>query len=239
MTKELQNGGLAAPASHQPVQPIVSDSLDYQLWQIIQKASSSRQENAQKEQIVQQLCAEHTLLRKEIRDLKEQQDAIKSKLGKALEEQGKLLTEQETLELELTATQKENKELRQWACRFPENAQGPSADTETDKKTEQQLLDCQVIAEQHAQDSRLLQEENKGLRERLKAFEERGKGLSEDFEQFEAQDNLLRENGLLRQKYEDVRRELVGYFPDLQEDAGNLSLILAENAGRAKRKKRN
>ncbi|KAL5884449.1 hypothetical protein ACKVWC_003421 [Pyricularia oryzae] len=232
MTKELQNGGLAAPVSHQPVQPIVSDSVDYQLWQIIQKASSSRQENAQKEQRVQQLWAEHTSLRKEIRDLKEQQDAIKSKLGKALEEQ-------KTLELKLTATQKENKELRQWACRFPENAQGPSADTETDKKTEQQLLDCQVIAEQHAQDSRLLQEENKGLRERLKAFEERGKGLSDDFEQFEAQNNLLRENGLLRQKYEDVLRELVGYFPDLQEDAGNLSLILAENAGRAKRKKRN
>ena len=98
MTKELQNGGLAAPASHQPVQPIVSDSLDYQLWQIIQKASSSRQENAQKEQIVQQLWAEHTSLRKEIRDLKEQQDAIKSKFGKAFDEQGKLLTKQETLE---------------------------------------------------------------------------------------------------------------------------------------------
>lgn len=220
------------------VQPIVSDTLDYLLWQISEKANSSRQENAQKQQTFQQLWAEHTSLRKEIRDLKGQQNAIKSKLGKALEEQKSLLTEQETLELQLTATQKENTELRQWACKFPET-QRPNAVTETEKKTEQQLLNCQIIAEQHAQDSRLLQEENKRLKECLKAFEEREKSLSDDSDQFEAQNSLLRENRLLRQKYENVLRELVGYFPDLQEDAGNISLVLAKNIGRVKRKKRN
>lgn len=113
MTKELQNGALAAPVLHQPnlaivppvgingivglnglngikhllasnktvlkiaVQPIVFNTLDYLLWQISEKANSNRQKNAQNQQKFQQLWAKYTSLRKKIRNLKGQQDALK------------------------------------------------------------------------------------------------------------------------------------------------------------------
>lgn len=185
------------------------DALEHSLWQIAEMAREGRKKNVQKEQVLHQLRAEIMLLRHKTRDLEYRQNILNSSLDMALDAQKRILAVNEALEVDLEKAHRRNAEM------------------EVKQPTEQQFLDYQFVTEQQAQDLHLLQMENEGLREKLKAFKERG------------QNDLRLENELLMQKYKNVLRELAERFPGLQEDAGNFSSVLEENIGRVKRRKRN